>query len=547
MMKRIWALLALVLMGVPAWSETPVPVPLPWEEFRALYREHIERELKETLGPELITPQVHVVESAAYRIDVGETDADCSVRLSGRILGGTPTPIPLLGGVVLTAIEEVSGGALIYQQEEDRLALLPDGSAAAFIVACKFRVRTTEDDSGRVVAFATPPALQGTLTLSLPPETVLLEAPGVAGTEGGYHLVTADRLALHYRAKAHADVAPVIEVDLLTRVSVQQNRLLLETHLHPVRPVSRPVILRVPGNAALVSTALKNSQIRMLEEGRLELRPSAEDRTPFSVELSLEIAPDNATHELVLPLIEGNTGREGRFILVQPDDGQVTAAAEELVSAIPMSKLGLQFAEGLAPEPQFNRAPPGLPITLTFNRYTPLNTPAAVLEEERYTVAFEESGSALTTLTLDLPPESGPRLHVDSVPGAEVWSLTVNGAAKSVYTAEDGAWIVPLDPGKLSHVELTFLSQGEKLGLQGELQVVLPKIGFPAQRVRVALVLPSRVELRSLEGPVSADNGAGWDGISKEGGNPYFFSRSFHDGEAMTLSLWYKEPVNPAR
>lgn len=168
----------------------------------------------------------------------------------------------------------------------------------------------------------------------------------------------------------------------------------------------------------------------------------------------------------------------------------------------------------------------------------------AVLEALSLFTSFDDSGKVLSTLVLDLPKQSGESLALKPVAEATIWSLRVNGQARQVYNDEQGNWRIPLTPEDVSHVELAFLRQGEKLGLQGELKVVVPETGLASQQLRVGVALPERVELLLADGPLAPADGSAWQMPKELVGRPYFFSQSFHQGEGATLTISYKEPVN---
>jgi hypothetical protein len=135
-------------------------------------------------------------------------------------------------------------------------------------------------------------------------------------------------------------------------------------------------------------------------------------------------------------------------------------------------------------------------------------------------------------------------LGIASVPEAQVWSLRINGKKKKIYSDQKGAWIIPLSGSGRSHVELAFLRQGEKLGLQGRLETSLPRTGLPSRRALVGIALPERVQLLSLEGPVSPDRRPTASLPKEFMGRSYFFSRAFYGGDGMEMAISYKEPVD---
>jgi hypothetical protein len=190
------------------------------------------------------------------------------------------------------------------------------------------------------------------------------------------------------------------------------------------------------------------------------------------------------------------------------------------------------------------RVPDDGSIVLEVQPFESVSTPPVVLDALSLFVSHDENGTALSVLRATLPGAIGPRFRVQPVEGARIWSLKVNGRNREVYAEEGGAWVLPLAGGTDSEVELAYVTQGEKLGLHGRLDMVLPKTDLPARRVQVGIGLPGRVQLLSLEGPVSPVPPGEAPGVPDDfAGKPHFFSRSFYGGEGMALAASYKEPV----
>jgi hypothetical protein len=104
---------------------------------------------------------------------------------------------------------------------------------------------------------------------------------------------------------------------------------------------------------------------------------------------------------------------------------------------------------------------------------------------------------------------------------------------------------VPLAGGEASAVELAYLRRGPKLGLQGRLEAPLPATGLPARNLHVAVVLPPRVELVSVEGDLAAAPGSAWEIPEAYAGRRHYFRRAFDRGEGASAAFLYKEPVDP--
>ncbi len=248
-----------------------------------------------------------------------------------------------------------------------------------------------------------------------------------------------------------------------------------------------------------------------------------------------------------MPQIQGNTGNENLFVVEEPDDGEIAYTNKTPLIRTSAGRLHPKLVENAGQAPYIMQAPDDDPIELKLVRFQNLRTPAIVLDRISFFTSFEENGNMLSVLVMDLPPDIGARIRLAAIPGAEIWSLKVNGQKKSVYESDDKNWILPLAAGTNSHVELAFLRRTAKLGLSGRLETLMPATGLPSRKLFVGLALPDRVELRSVEGPLSP-LGKGIDDKPVEFiGQPYYFSRTFYQGEALLIAAVYKEPVPSER
>lgn len=309
--------------------------------------------------------------------------------------------------------------------------------------------------------------------------------------------------------------------------------------------VAGPLILRVPEASVCTASSLKPSQIKELGPDRYELMLRPDETESVSMDFALGGLSEEGEMSFSLPSIEGNTVQQGRFVVEEPDDKQIAVTANGLLTSLPVERLGPAWMQEVQGVSTYMTVPDGEPITLTVQQFQPVVAPSTVLECQHFFSAFEENGNVLSVLILDVPPDVGPRMTLKAVPDSEVWSLTVNEAKKSLYASEGGDWIIPLAAGQTSHVELAFLQKGSKLGLHGRIEMTVPESGLPSREMRIGVALPARVELLSVEGPVSAADGKAWKRPAALTGKPYFFSRSFYKGDGMKLEMSYKEPINP--
>ncbi|MCL4691486.1 MAG: hypothetical protein KJ060_03135, partial [Candidatus Hydrogenedentes bacterium] len=495
-MKLIVFVAATLLAAVPGQAQDNVLVP--WDELKTLYREKMEREFEESLEKE---PQVYSIDEARYRVRLLPDSAEIDVLVSGRSVSGDPAPIPLFGeGAVVTNVSQVTGGTIMTPTDLEATAILPEGEGVAFQLVARLLAQATEDKGEKRINVPIPRALQNALEIDAPAGLQLLEAQGIADAGGVFRFSANSTLSLRYVDTARLEAATVIQVDTLSRISAQRGRTFLTTHFYPDRAVPKSLNLQAPEGAKFLASSLRTSSIRELGHGRYELMFPEEQSDVFSIEWAIDVPDDGKPVTLRLPTIDGNGGQQGRFVLEEPEDGQVSASAEGLVTRIPIERVREELRVAAAGAQFYATAPAENAITLTSSRFQPVSTPTTVLDSQYLFISFEENGNVLSVLVLDVPPDVGPRLELKAVPGAEIWSLTVNGAKKKVYGGDEGTWMIPLDSGQPSHVELAFLQEKEKLGLHGRLEATVPETGLPSQEVGVGIALPARVELLSMEG-----------------------------------------------
>jgi hypothetical protein len=535
--------IALIILCGRAAADDGVSVP--WEEFKRVYHEYVAREIQKEAAALQKARQVYSIDEARYTLNVNADYAQGEVHLTGKVISGEPEPIPLFGPeIVITAVTDATGGTVVCGAEEGRAAFLAEGTGQEFQLAVSFFAKPKKESGMWALSFPIPRALRNSLDLRLPPGAQIVEAPGVAAAEGRYHFPASSCLSIKYIDREEAARAGVIEVDTFSRIRVQENRIGVITSFLPSRALPPSIILTGPEGAAYVCSSLDASRITALDSNRHEFRLLPGEQGLFSVEWALDMPEPTGKISLSLPRIEGNNGQQGRFILEEPDDAQVTATAEGLVSQIPIERLGPILTADARDARYFMKVPGEEKISVAIKRFEAAAAPAVVLDCQYLFSSFEENGNILSVLVMDLPLEIGTRMSLKAVRDAEIWSLKVNEKSEAVYVGEEDVWIIPLSGGATSHVELAFLRKSAKLGLQGRLDVLVPQTGLASREVRVGVAVPERVELLSVEGPVSAASGEGWELPAEFSGKTHFFSRSFHKGEEMTVSVAYKEPVN---
>lgn len=515
---------------------------IPWEEIKALYRASIERELRDQMPPPA-QAFVYSLDGAEYTLKLENGRMQGEARFSGKIISGAPAPIALFDAqTVLTGIQEIAGGNAIGGPD-GALRFLPDPEVKEFRLTVSFLQEPQTGEGVRRIAMNIPPALQNSLEIALPSACKLRQAPGVQDNAGKYHFPPMQTLAFEYRDESSPAAQRAIDIDLFSQIRIMEDAALVMTRFAAHYPGDEPLLLELPPNAELAATSLPPGAITQKETGCYALTPPPDGAPAFSFDFSIPIAAEAAEVSIALPRIRNNTGEQGRFWVDEPDNVQTDVKAPSLVAGIPVDKLDPALREQAAGAQTYLKAALSEPLVLTLRRFQPVETPVAVLESQSLFCSFEENGNVLSLLTIEAPPELGPRLALKALPGAEIWSLTVNDQPRSVYAAGEGIWAIPLDAGKLSHVALAYLEKSPKLGLQGRVEAHIPETGLPAKELRVSVSLPKRLTILSVEGPVSTAAGANWNVPAEFAVNPAFFSRAFHRGEGFALAIAYKEPV----
>lgn len=533
---------ALLLFATEAFPEETVSVP--WPEFRALFEQNLERKF-EARQPKAPLPQVHTLDSAVYRLAFKDGHVQGRFTLTGRVLEGGPEAIPLFQtALVIDTIENVSGGHLLCRPESSPAIVFYPQGPGPFTIEATFLAPLVEDHRQGTVSFAIPKALNNIVHFGADDLPRLLSEPGIQAPDGGFRFAACDRLTLKV-AKADAareKVAP--KVDLFSTLRWESGTLLLETFFWPRQPLPVTCEVQTPRGFSLVSTSLAAADLHQVDETRFQVRAPSGAALPFSM-IQARRQPENDLFEaFVLPFIPGNSGSQGNLVLEQPHHHHIRVAQPADPARLPLAAAAEEVQAVLGQTGYFLRLDPETPLTLALRRFREISVPPIVLDTVAFYTAVEENGNQLSTLVLDVPADAGGRLAVKAAEEARIWRLLVNGTPRNVYSQEDGTWMIPLDSGQVSHVELAVLTQGDKLGLQGRLSAQMPATGLPCQRLVVGIALPERVDLLSVEGAVSpAVNDPLDPPASFLVGRPYYFTRAFYKGESLSLAVAYKEPV----
>ena len=507
-------------------------VSLPWPDFKQVYEAKLRQELASEQN-EKIAP-IYSIHSAEYRLALGAEGAQGTLSLRGELIQGRPEPLLLFApDLIIGQVVTLEGASLLSDAGGYRLHLAGPG---LFQLDCEILVPLQEDARSPLVAFNIPPAVQNTLQLELTEDFRLLEAPGQSVQTGRYQFAPQERLSIRYVQESLTQV-PV--VDSFTRLEWRDGQYHARVFLIPRREVQQNVILVFP-QARWLSASVQSSWIeRSGTDGELLIKLPPGWQQP----LSLEFALDGALTELSLPRIADNLGQEGLFQIHTPESAAFTLSAERLQQGLDPQNLSATLRDFAQISSAYSQLPEGQAMQITLERFATIAEPSIILDAVHQYASVAENGTVLTVFRLQVPPLPQQRLRVPAVDGAEVWSLTVNGEARSLYAQANNDWVIPLGAQE-TLVELAYWRKSPPLELQGRLELPAPALGLAAQAYHLAIGLPERIELVALEGDLQPGDGKTWPAVSTFNGRPYYFSQPFYRGDALSIAVHYREPLD---
>lgn len=548
-------LILLIIFTIPiklSADDSDVSVKVPWQEIKKLYQESVEHKYREKLAQPKPLFQ-YSMETADYRIAVHRKKALGELEIIGRVVSGAPESFPLLDkSMVISAIQEVTGGHMINHKGQGLHFLPNDGRSKTFRIRLTFLLPVLEDTTSKYVTFLPSRALKNSLDLTVPHEVRLLNQPGIKTNQGVYHFTSGEPVKIRFSDKKGLKASTQVEIDSLSRIRIQGRQAVVTTFFYPNQTISAPFILETPESAMYLSSSLKKSWVSKISKGRYQIMLPRNFNRSFTFEFAYNETRASGGFSIFLPGIKDNHGSQGIFILDQPENGQVVMTGKTVVTQVSGDALNKKLYPEVHDSVRLLKISYKKSIDLKVRQYRTVATPSVVLESVTLFSSFEENGNVLTLLKMEVPPQAGPRLSLKAIPGAEIWHLKVNQRKVKIYGDGDNTsknktanrWIIPLDKGNPSHVELAYVRKGKKIGLYGRLDTVMPEIGLPAKTIHVGIGLPKRVELLSLDGPVSPEMEFSQPIPAEFVGRPYYFSRSFYSGDRMHLAISYKEPVD---
>ena len=531
--------LAMILLCFgPATGFAQSNLTIPWDEFRSLYTEQLRHDFEQERVDDT-PPAVLTIAEASYRVSLSGPNAVVDIELKGKVLQGRPDPIELFKhDLAITEILIMQGGTLIGDGSGYRFFT---ESGAEFEIALKAALTIKEDQHSQFVAFSIPSAVKNQLQIDVTDKLELLDAPGIKQPDGHYYFSPETQLEIRFNEALRADATLAPSLDTFTKVALQGNKYVLTTTFVPNQRLPAELLITFPAPLGYLDTSLRRSFVRHIDRQRIALSLPRDWMSPFTLRFESAISPELS--KLGLPAVVSNEGREGEFQLVQPVEARIAVSAEELERDLSSARLSEPVQQNAQVVDTYLAVPANSVLSLTLERFDAVDAPDVVLDAIHFYTSFAENGTAISVLRLDLPATPDNRLQLKSIPGAEIWSVTVNGAERSLYTHQQGVWIVPLPEQVSAVVELTYIQKREKLGLEGQLPVTVPETGLAAQRVFVGIALAERVELIALESDLTPSDGTHWPRVKSFAGTAYYFEYPFYRGESLTANIYYKEPL----
>jgi hypothetical protein len=536
-MRAVLTFLLLLATGPTAAADGSVTVP--WAEFRQLFTEQLRQSLLPDAAEE--TPAVYTIDRADYELRILDDGVEGRVTLDGRVLAGHPDPIPVFADdVAVTAIDSAQGATLIGLPRGYGLFL---DTQDRFSLVLRIAAPLAEERSARRLSFGIPAAVRNSLSLDTQDRWRLLDSPGLRPSDDRYFFAPSRSLTLRLVRLREMGAAPPPVVDSFSQIALRGDRYLITTWFAPTPGSSSVFEIRLPPDARLVDSSIGTDRVHDAGSGSLTVTLPEDRREVFHVRF--ELAATEPGTRIHLPVIPGNLGREREFRLEQPDDALIAVAGSGHRRGLDQRRLPQPIRASLDTPVPYLRAPESGEIELLLTRFDRITAPEIVLDTVHLYTSFTDNGRSLSVLRLTLPPEAGDKLILDAVPGSEVWSLRVNGMTRRLYGQSAQRWVVPLERDGPSAVELAYLLKGERLGLEGRLELRMPGTGIAARRLHAAIGLAERVDLIAMEGDLEPAEESEWPQVREFTGSAYHFVQPYFGGGALTAAVFYREPVQP--
>jgi len=193
-----------LIPGICAAADT---VNIPWEEFKTLYKESIEKKI---LAERKTDPFVYSIDLTSYKISLTPSGVKGQVMIQGSLISGKKEPIPLFDkNMIIKDVIRIAGGSLLCEQEKGIL-FYPD-KEERFSMELAFYLPVQEDTRSSFAKIKIPTALKNILTLDLSKDLMLLGAPGIKDKTGIYNFSAQSEMTLRFADKGQKAAATQIK------------------------------------------------------------------------------------------------------------------------------------------------------------------------------------------------------------------------------------------------------------------------------------------------------------------------------------------------
>ncbi len=521
---------------------------LPWDEFKTLYTEKIQQQFDQDHKKE-IPKTIISIDEAHYKVSIDGSEALVDVLIKGKQLQGKPEPLPLFDhNVAISQINNVEGGAIISNVSSDNPGYFfyIDSSTEdkTFQVSLTLVVSLLEDRQSQKLSFKIPTAVRNVLDVELPLETELIEHPGIQQSVQRYYFSPDDQLTLRFADSTKRD-QQIVDVDTFTQIELEGDKYVFTFHCVPDHFSKQNIVLAFDSPLRYLDSSLPASRLRPSGPNMLVIDTGRNDNKEFT--LRFEADAKQSLADLQLPALTGNIGREGIFQIIEPVEAQISLSGEKLQRDLSYNRLPASIKLNSDVSGDFQKIEKSHSFNLDLKRFDAVEAPQIVLNELFFYTSFAENGNEISVIRIELPKQAGDRLELKPIPNTEIWSLLVNGKKKEVFTQTNDdqktIWVIPLEENESSVVELTYIQNHKKLGLEGRLSITVPETGLAAEKVFVSVGLTDRVELVAVEGDLTPAETAQCPVVKSFTGKPYIFQYPFYRGKALEAAIFYKEPL----
>ena len=517
---------------------------LPWDEFKTLYTEKIQQQFEQDKKKE-IPKTVISIDEAHYKVSIDGSEALVDVLIRGKQLQGKPEPLPLFDhNVAISQINNVEGGAIISNESGYLFYIDPTTEDKTFQVNLTLVVSLLEDRQSQKLSFNIPTAVRNVLDVELPLETDLIEHPGIQQSLQRYYFSPDDQLTLRFADSTKRD-QQIVDVDTFTQIELEGDKYVFTFNCVPDHFSKQNIELAFQSPLRYLDSSLPASRLKSSGVDKLIINTGQNEISPFIIRFEVD-AKENLA-DLHLPVLLENIGQQGGFQILEPVEAQISLTGEKIKRDLSYSRLPVSIKQNVNVTGDYQKIERSESFNLNLKRFDTVEAPQIVLNELFFYTSFAENGNEISVIRMELPKQAGDRLVLNPIPNTEIWSLLVNGKKKEVFTQtnddQETIWVIPLEENESSIVELTYIQNHKKLGLEGKLSIIVPETGLAAQKVFVSVGLTDRVELVAMEGDLTPAETAQCPIVKSFTGKPYIFQYPFYRGKALEAAIFYKEPL----